>query len=69
MKTQKLVRIQDAKIGDMIDESSLPESVVKRGGGWISVQGRDGQFYVCTGCHSDGTNGFKLKEIRTGGWF
>ena len=66
-KTEKDIKV--ANIGDMIDETTLPESIVKRGGGWLSVQGRDGQFYVCTGCHNDGLVGFKLLEVRTGGWF
>jgi len=61
--------LNEAQVGDMVDEASLPESVRKRGGGWVIVQGRAGDFYVCTGCHSDGKVGFRLKEIRTGGWF
>jgi hypothetical protein len=62
------IKIQDAKCGDMIDESSLPASIVKEGGGWVKVQSATPAIvwhkYVCRGCHKDGSWGFKCTEIR-----
>lgn len=58
----KPVAVDEAKVGDMVAEESLPESVRKEGGGWVGAR------YVCWGAHKDGRHGWQCIEVRRPFW-
>jgi hypothetical protein len=55
---ERLVSIEQAKVGDMVDPATLPVDIVKEGGGWVGLK------YVVDGCHKSGQRGFRCAEVR-----
>ena len=55
------------KLGPLTDTEAkalLPATILKAGGGWFPVDGRE--WYACVGAHKCGHNGWKVMEPLRG---
>jgi hypothetical protein len=56
-----------ATIGKDVMSDVVAATILRQGGGWFAADlggWRTCSVYVCTGCHKDGTSGWKVTEVR-----